>query len=35
MSDRLTLSRALDGSVMPSEAAEHIATDIYAHIRKD
>jgi hypothetical protein len=29
MSDRLTLTRALEGSGMQSEAAERIATEIY------
>jgi hypothetical protein len=32
MTDRLTLTRALEGSGMRSEAAEHIATEIYAAI---
>ena len=29
MTDRLTLTRALEGSSMQSEAAERIATEIY------
>jgi hypothetical protein len=33
MTDRLTLTRALEGSGMPSEAADRIATEIYAAIR--